>query len=294
MSDLFPRTTVGGVSLSRMIIGTNWFLGYSHTTAAKDWFIATHIKGRKWAADIIEVFMRAGVDTIMGNVCIKDDPMHDAIKDAQDRTGRKCTIVSTPGFPFSPDVLTEKGWDLGAVAKILDKEAAMGSTFCMPHMSTTDCLIDKVLRKIRGVDTLCKMIRERGMIPGLSTHVPESIIFADETGLDVETYISIFNSMGFLMQVEVDWVAQVIRNAKKPVMTIKPFAAGQLRPFQALTFSWNAIREQDMITVGTMSPKEAEEVIEISMNILSKQAVTVKLQETRSKSTIKPKAPVKV
>jgi len=37
MSDLFPRTTVGGVSLPRMIIGTNWFLGWSHTTAAKDW-----------------------------------------------------------------------------------------------------------------------------------------------------------------------------------------------------------------------------------------------------------------
>ncbi len=137
------------------------------------------------------------------------------------------------------------------------------------------------------------MMRERGLIPGLSTHVPESIIFADESGLDVETYISLFNSMGFLMQVEVDWVAQVIRNAKKPVMTIKPMAAGQLRPFQALTFAWNAIRPQDMITVGTMTPKEAEELVEISMNILSKQAVTVKLQETRSKSTIKPQAPAK-
>jgi hypothetical protein len=31
----FPRTTVGGVSLPRLIIGTNWFRGYSHTTAAK-------------------------------------------------------------------------------------------------------------------------------------------------------------------------------------------------------------------------------------------------------------------
>ncbi len=149
MSDLFPRTTVGGVSLPRMIIGTNWFLGWSHTTAAKDWFIQTHIKGRKWAAEIIEVFMRAGVDAIMGNICIKDDPMHDAIKDAQDRTGRKCTIISTPSFPFSPELLT-KGWDLPAVARIMDREAEMGSTFCMPHTSTTDCLIDKVLRKVRA------------------------------------------------------------------------------------------------------------------------------------------------
>ena len=65
------------------------------------------------------------------------------------------------------------------------------------------------------------------------------------------TYIQPFNLMGFLMQVEVDWIAKVIREARRPVMTIKSMAAGQVRPFQALTFAWNAIRDCDMITVGT-------------------------------------------
>ena len=32
----FPRTMVGGISLPRLLIGTNWFLGYSHTSLAKD------------------------------------------------------------------------------------------------------------------------------------------------------------------------------------------------------------------------------------------------------------------
>ena len=36
--------------------------------------------------------------------------------------------------------------------------------------------------------------------------------------------------MGFLMQIEVDWMQRMIRNAKKPVMTIKPMAAGQAPP----------------------------------------------------------------
>ena len=53
--DSFPRTMVGGVSVSRMIIGTNWFLGFSHTSAAKDDFIKTTIANRKMIADIIEV-----------------------------------------------------------------------------------------------------------------------------------------------------------------------------------------------------------------------------------------------
>jgi len=137
------------------------------------------------------------------------------------------------------------------------------------------------------MDELCAAIRERGLIPGLSTHLPEAIVYANETNLDVETYISMYNAMGFLMSIEVDWVTRLIQRAKKAVMTIKPMAAGQLRPLQALTFVWNTIREKDMVTVGTMSPEEAEELIELSLSILEKRASALELQETRSKETVK-------
>jgi hypothetical protein len=63
----FPRTTVGGVSVSRMIIGTNWFLGYSHTTRAKDDYIKTQIMERKKIADILEVYLK--VDSFVKTPC---------------------------------------------------------------------------------------------------------------------------------------------------------------------------------------------------------------------------------
>jgi len=109
----------------------------------------------------------------------------------------------------------------------------------------------------------------------------------EETGLDVETYVSIYNAMGFLMQVEVDWVHRVITKAKKPVLTIKPMAAGQLRPFQALHFVWSSLRPQDMVAVGTMSPHEAQECIDLSLSILEQRQAYPALQETRSKAAIK-------
>lgn len=284
MANDFPRTVVGGVSVSRMIIGTNWLLGWSHCTAAKDDYIKEVIRQRKPIADVIEVFLRAGVDTIMGMPNVA--PLSDAIHDAEDRAGRKVIIVATPSFPVSPQTPME-GLDSGEVERILDETAALGSTFCLPHQMTTDALVDRCTRKIRWMDTLSARIRAHGMIPGLSTHMPESIVYADESGLDVETYISIYNSMGFLMQIEVDWVARIIQAAKKPVMTIKPMAAGQLRPFPALTFVWNTLRDIDMVTVGTMSPKEAQEMVDLSLEILSHRASSVRLQETRSKASVK-------
>ena len=65
MSD-FPRTMVGGVSLPRLICGSNWMLGYSHTSAAKDRFIRELFDAPRKMADLIEVFARAGCNAVMG------------------------------------------------------------------------------------------------------------------------------------------------------------------------------------------------------------------------------------
>lgn len=292
----FPRTVVGGVSVSRMIIGTNWFLGFTHSTKSQSEYIQRTVTNRKSIAGIIEVFLRAGVDTIMCPHIATVIP--EAIKDAQDRVGRPVIIVSTPMFTTTPTT-PQDGFDMGEVARILDGEVAKGVTFCMPHMGTTDKMLDKCSRTLRQMDVLSAHIRQRGMIPGLSTHAPETVIYADETGLDVETYIQPLNLAGFLMQVEVDWIVSVIRKAAKPVMTIKPMAAGQVRPFQALTFVWNVIRQQDMVTVGTASPEEAAELIELSLGILQNRGqvtaagsapvedpLKLNLQKTRSKATL--------
>lgn len=279
----FPRTEVGGISTSRMIIGTNWFLGYTHCTWSKSRSVERMVTNTQAVADIIEVFFKAGVDTIMcphTNTCIPD-----AIREAEQRTGVKAVIVSTPSFTTNPRTPVE-GFDLSEAARILDAEMAKGVTICMPHTSTTDVMVDKCTRQVRQMDVLCRMIRERGMVPGLSTHIPETVVFADESGLDVETYIQPFNLMGYLMQLEVDWVGRIIQQAHHPVMTIKTMAAGQIRPYQALTFTWNAIRDIDMVTVGTMAPEEASEIIDLSLEILEHRPNQSPLQTTRSKSTV--------
>jgi hypothetical protein len=125
------------------------------------------------------------------------------------------------------------------------------------------------------------------MIPGLSTHMPETSVYADRTGLDVATYIQIYNAAGFLMQIEVDWVHRMIWNARKPVITIKPLAAGRLPPLVGLAFSWSSLREIDMVCIGVYTPYEAEEAIELSLAILERRAPRVELQETRSKASMR-------
>jgi hypothetical protein len=61
----FPRMLVGGVSLPRLIIGTNWFLGYSHTSLAKDKFIQD-FQTRERIAAVLGAFLDYGIDAVMG------------------------------------------------------------------------------------------------------------------------------------------------------------------------------------------------------------------------------------
>lgn len=277
----FPRTDVDGLSVSRMIIGTNWFLGFSHQSTAKDRFIAQYQDAQR-IADIIEAYLAAGIDTVLG---LATHPvLREAIQEAQQRTGQRLIIIDTPAL-----VVTPGGVDLDKTAHILDQSVAVGAHFCLPHQSTTDALVDRSARTIRGMEQVCRMIRERGMIPGLSTHMPEVLVYADESNLDVATYIEIYNALGFLMQIEVEWVHRIIHEAKKPVITIKPMAAGRLSPLVGLAFVWSTLRDQDLVTVGALTPDEVKEDIEISWSILERRSPNFALQRTRSKQSVEKK-----
>jgi len=273
----FPRTEIGGVSVSRLVAGSNWWLGYSHQTLAKaDW-----IKGfqnRKKVADVLEVFVRDGVNVTMGPM---SELLADAIEDTRQRTGAELHWICTPGFELTPD-----GPDWDSVARSFDEVLERKATFCWPHTSQTDRLYDGLTRSIRHMGRVSAMVRERGMIPGLSTHLPEVIVAADATDLDVESYIAMYNAIGFLMLHEADWVQKVIHEARKPVTTIKPMAAGRLMPYVGLPFSWATIRDCDLVTVGTSTPDEAREVLEISRAALERRRADRELQKTRSKQTL--------
>jgi hypothetical protein len=273
----FPRTNVGGASLSRLIVGTNWFLGYSHYSAAKDKLIKT-TQTRDKIADILEVYLAAGIDTVMGPLV---PLLIEAVQEAEQRSGQEVKLILTPWFNILPG-----GDPKNDPETMIAQCKQAGAIICMPHQMVTDALMDRMYRKIRDIDQYTDLIRQYEMIPGLSTHMPETVIYADETNADVETYIQIYNATGFLMQVESDWVMKIIQKAKKPVMTIKPLAAGRLLPVAGLAFAWNTIREQDMVTIGTTTPDEAREVIDISLELLNRRVPDYELQRTRSKSSL--------
>lgn len=263
--DKFPRTTVAGVSLSRMIIGTNWILGWSHRSPAADRQIKNRFSEGTRAVPLLETFLAEGVDTIMGPLQ-QEKVMQEAVRETMEKTGKKLILIDTPIINVDDSEAARR-----EARATIRRSRACGATFCLIHHSSAEQLVNKNLHKIVRLDDYTDMIRQEGMIPGLSAHMPELITYSDENGYDVETYIQIYNCMGFMMQVEIETVAAIIHSAKKPVMTIKPMAAGRCTPFVGLNFTWNTIRECDMVTVGCTHADEAAEDIEISRAALERR-----------------------
>ena len=279
---LFPRTMVGGISLPRMLIGTNWILGYSHTSAAADKQIKARYDNAQAVAALLSAYLEYGIDAVM---CPMDgnQAFIDGVNLTQERTGKKLIIIDTPIINVDDNPAARQ-----EARQTIEKSRKLGATFCMPHHVSAEQLVCKNRRTIDRLPDYLSMVRDAGMIPGLSAHMPELIVYSDLNEYDVQTYVQIYNCAGFLMQVEIEYIHKIIWQAKKPVMTIKAMAAGRVSPFVGLTFSYATLRPCDMVTVGCHTADEVHEDVEIALAAIERRQPDLEGRSSPKKSDVMP------
>jgi hypothetical protein len=263
-----------------MLIGSNWLLGYGHSTPSNDKLIREQNANREAIAEIIEAFLEYDINAIMASASLSD-VLVEGVRLAEDRTGKGVIIIDTPSINVDD---TAKGRK--EAEALIKKSKEIGSTFCFPHHSSAEQLVNKNKGTMDRLPDYLAMIRDQGLIPGLSAHMPELIVYSDANGYDVESYIQIYNCMGFMMQVEIEYINKVIRNAKKPVMTIKPMAAGRVTPFVGINFAYATLRDCDMVTVGCFTTQEVHEDVEIASAFFEHRAPNVEGRNSPTKTAI--------
>jgi hypothetical protein len=254
--------------------------GWSHKGSAADKYIKEQHSNGEATMQIIDAFLQYGIDAIMGPFSTHSDCI-DKVKRAEDKIGKKIIRIDTPVINVDDTEAARK-----EAEAVIKNSAKIGNTFCLIHHSSCEQLVNKNKQIIDRIGDYTDMIRQAGLIPGLSAHMPEIIQYSDKNNYDVETYIQIFNCLGFLMQVEVESIIKIIHEAKKPVMTIKPMAAGRTTAYVGLTFNWSVLRQQDMITVGCISEHEVHEDVEISLAALERRLPKIEGRSSPGKTSI--------
>ena len=254
-----PKMKFGNAEVSRLVLGTNPFYGYSHYSQNLDWAM------REWYTP--------------DRIC---------------ETMRRCAPYGINAFnlaglgraPQDFQKFLDEGGKMHLIAQILDDPTAIWKQFKPLGMYYQGEQVDKAWNagKMGSVEDWCKKARDLGTVVGVGTHRPDVIAFVEDKGWDVDFYAGCVYDRTRTMD---EWkrvlngnlqerpeetylqgdpprMYKVMRQTKKPCFAFKVLAAARLRDNdveQAFRTAFENLKPSDGIFVG-MWPCRKDEIRE--------------------------------
>lgn len=254
-----PKMKFGTAEISRLVLGTNPFYGYSHFNGNLDYAM------RQWYTPdrICEVM-------------------------------RRCNMYGINAFNYvnlgrsSADMqkFLDEGGKMHLVAQIIGDPTPTWNAFKPLAMYNQGEQVDKAFLAgdMNSVKKWCKKTRDLGCLVGVGTHQPEVISYVEEKGWDVDFYAGcVYNRTRTAEQWKKTLSGQVqetpqetyltsdparmyavMRQTKKPCFAFKVLAAGRIPDRgveQAFRTAFESLKPGDGVLVG-MWPYRKDEVRE--------------------------------
>ena len=254
-----PKMKFGNVEISRLILGTNQFYGFSHYSANLD-----HAMRQWYTPDkICEVMRRSeqcGINTF--------------------------NYVNLGRSSQDLQKFFDEGGNMHLIAQIIGDPAPTYKQFKPIAMYSQGEGVDKAFQN-GEMDTIrewCKKARDLGTLVGVGTHKPEVIAYVEEHDWDVDFYAGcVYNRTrtaeqwkqilsGEIQEMQQETylrsdparMYRVMRQTKKPCFAFKVLAAGRINDKgveQAFRTAFESIKPTDGVFIG-MWPYRKDEVRE--------------------------------
>lgn len=251
------KVKIGNKEYSKIITGTNAFYGHSHFSIAKDMeykkkFTDDYIKS------ILEYCISKGINSI-------ETPANERILNIIEDI-RKESEINLIGTTRIDETSVMKSHQVKLKYLISNK-----AEICIIHSQFVDR--PGSADEIKGLQPMLDEIHSAGLLAGISTH-RNSTVELCEKKYDVDVYLYPVNMIGFVYpgydgKETVRERINLIKNTGKQFIIMKTLAAGRIPPKEGLEFALDAIKDNDIITLGIGSLEEAEESIDIVTSYLS-------------------------
>ena len=278
---MIPQIKLEDLELSKMICGTNQFIGISHffhldikrwkdpgrihrSPLSTPYYYFKFRKPEKIAEIMIYLAQEHGI-----NACVSSprDRIYDAIQITEKETGEKFHWICTP----SNTRITAKGLK-AEINMQIEWCRDHGVSVCGPHRSFSDSKIDFEKEIIDGLPDVMAKVRDCGMVPLLSTHYHQSISIVEKRDYDVALIIQPLNPIGFESNAESpEELAKKIQDTKIQILNIKPMGAGRVRYDEGLPFCLDRIKPNDFLAVGFGDLKFAKQDAKLVEELLTKK-----------------------
>ena len=238
------RVAIGGIEISRFILGSNPFSGFSHQSPETDlamtrYFTAERIKETLHEAESL------GVNTLMARV---DNHMARLLLEYWDEGGKLQWFAQTCPEIGNPEACAAKA-------------SAGGAKACHIHGGVMDYLLAQ--GRTSEIPPVIDMIRQNGMLAGIGGHNPDVFKWAEDN-LDVDYYMCCYYNSAhrderaehvsgmseWFLEEDRRTMTNLIRTLSRPVVHYKILAAGRNGPKEAFEYAAKAMRPTDAVCVG--------------------------------------------
>ncbi|KPJ62669.1 MAG: hypothetical protein AMS15_03200 [Planctomycetes bacterium DG_23] len=270
-----PRVDFFGQEVSRLICGSNPFLGYSYRSAAHSKWQRRYFTPER-ISEVLEKCLEVGINTLIGNMD-DDRTLPRALNLVERRIGKRMNwIAYTHGGAERQEESIRMISDDGAFACYI-QGGVVDSQFQYEYVGRLRLDKPNTLQRVRP---WLSLIREKQMIPGLGTHRHQIIQLAEEMGIENEFFVTTLNFLNFYCSYAE--AVQAIRKTSKPVIVIKTLAgSARVRPQDGLTMAFTAIKPKDIVAVGMENEESAQENAHLAEEIIAGLDISWSL-ETRT------------
>ena len=260
-----PTVRFGKHDVTRLVIGTNPFFGYSHFNSVLDQAMREYMTQEKRIETLLAC-ERHGINTWQYH--FSDQTVAD-YKLMRERGGKLQFFMLTEG---------EMSKDFSLVTRY----AKLGPIGIAHHGNRTDERFRE--KRMDVVREFTRIARDAGVMVGVSTHNPEVVDFIESAGWDIDYYMCCFYRVSrsreearalmggeaplgeTFLEKDPERMTKAIRQTKRPVLGFKILGAGRAgytkdKIQEAFRFAYANIKPTDAVIVG-MWPKFKNEVEE--------------------------------
>ncbi len=245
------QVTIGDLTLSKIICGSNPFCGSSHFSEARD----AEYRGRFSDEGIERTIQRCislGINAVESSA---SERMVAILSRLRQENGDPLHYVGSTRIDNTSDIRSHQQ----KLSLLIDNRADI----CVIHSQ----FVDRPRRddSISGLPRMIEQIHDAGLLAGISTHRVETVEFCEEKGYGLDTYLFPLNLSGFVypgykgtesVQDRID----LVRGIPKPFVLIKTLGAGRIPPGEGLQFIAENAKPNDLISIGFGTEDEVSEV----------------------------------
>ncbi len=259
-----PKVKFGKAEITRLIIGSNPLYGYSHFNPILNKFMTEYMTDDR-RMEVLHRAERAGIGT--WQVHYTKGTMAD-LQRYRSEGGRMSWFLLGHGEMMDDYQLAHQAAKLGPIGI-----AHHGNR-------TDDCFLNRQMDKVKE---FCKVVRDTGVMVGVSTHNPAVVDFVESAGWDIDYFMTclyrvsrtaeeVRKELGeaplgeVYMEKDPERMTRMVRQTRRPCLAFKILGAG--RNIQnrkaveaAFQYAFTNIKAGDAVIVG-MCPKFSDEPVE--------------------------------